>query len=179
MHGRREAKGVGNMTRTTRLTLVLAVLGLLVLPVSADAGGGLPATTAHGANFLVKSHLDNNFCVQVESGSTEGRPLTMQQCSLADNQRWMLTWGANGLNEMVETQGMCVDVRARRVGDEISVAVFLCQHNRTGALTFTSSGLLEFKSGGCLAIAGAAANSAVSLAACDETKPGQVWELAH
>jgi hypothetical protein len=167
------------MKRMTQVALLLAALGVATLPITTEAAVRLPDSTAHGANFVVKSLLDTNFCIEVASGSGEGRSLTMQQCSSVDTQRWMLTWGSNGLNEMVDTQGMCVDVKGRKVNDGIAVVVVQCHHNRAEAVTFTSSGLLDFKSGGCLSIGGAANDAMVSLATCDETKNGQLWKLTH
>jgi hypothetical protein len=89
---------------------------------AADGGAATP-TTAHGANFLVKSQLDSNFCIQVGSGINEGRTITLVQCGTADTQRWAFTWNADDTNSIVDTQGMCLDGRTRKGGDGLALPV--------------------------------------------------------
>lgn len=155
-----------------------AAAGPGVAALTADAAGGLPPTTIHGVNFQIKAQTNTNFCVQIESGTSEGRLMTLQSCGLADDQRWALTAGANGLNELIDSQGMCVDVKGHQLGSGL-LAAFLCTHSATEQLTYTSAGQLIFKSGECLSVPGDAANTQVDIAACDLTKIGQQWLVTH
>jgi hypothetical protein len=148
---------------------------------AADGGAAAQTpTTAHGANFLVKSQLDATFCIQVGAGTNEGRTITLVACGTADTQRWAFTWNADDTNSIVESQGMCLDGRARKGGDGLALPVQKCRFNDAWRFTFTASGLIkDVKNNKCLSIPGAAANVAVSLADCDETKKTQLWKLAH
>ena len=168
-----------------RATLALALaLGLSLMPGAGGAverglaASNLPATQAHGVNFQVESQLNTSFCIQIESGTNEGRSLTMLQCGSQDTQRWGFSWYASGVNQMLDSQGMCLTTRGHKVGDGLALAVQLCRGDRTEWLTYTSLGLLEFATG-CLQIASAANNIPVSLATCDATKQSQLWLVTH
>lgn len=180
--------------------LASAVVGATVLgvalfgPMTASAGnehdnkprdaGAPPAppppTTAHGTNFQVKNGLDNSFCMDIAGGATEGRALSLSQCTAAASQRWGFTWNANDTNSIIESQGMCVDVRGRHAGDGIAVAAYKCHHADNQKFTYTPTGhIQELKSGKCLSAPRAAAGVAVFLEDCDETKKQQSWKLAQ
>jgi hypothetical protein len=168
-----------------------AVFVLLVAPATAGAAGPvtpdaagtqaavvLPASTAHGGGFQLQSMLDQSFCIEVAAGATDLRPVTLGQCSTLGAQRWTLSWLASGLNQMIETQGMCVDVSSRKPGDGIAVPVTYCRDTRPQKLTFTVTGQIEFARG-CLAVPRAGAGAAVYLEKCDDTIPNQRWKLAQ
>ena len=129
-------------------------------------------------NFQVKANADTNFCIEAEGGTAEGRTLTMQQCGSADTQRWALADYVSGVNQMLDSQGMCLDVRGRKAADGVQLAVHLCRGDRAEMLTYTTLGLLEYATG-CLQIPGAAGNAQVSLAVCDATKLNQQWLVTH
>ena len=188
------------MKKLTSVVVGATVLGVALFgPVTASAGdhdhdrdrprdGGAPPpppappppTTAHGTNFQVKNGLDNSFCMDIAGGATEGRTLSLSQCTAAASQRWGFTWNANDTNSIVETQGMCVDVRGRHAGDGIAIAAYKCHHADNQKFTFTATGhIQELKSGKCLSVPRAAAGVAVFLEDCDETKKQQSWKLAQ
>lgn len=109
-----------NPSREIRLVAALSlVLGLVLLTggSNAEAAAGLPPTSIHGTNFLIKTQADLNFCIEAEPGVTEGRSLTMQGCSNADTQRWALPWYTTGLNQIIDNQGMCLNVRGHKADD--------------------------------------------------------------
>lgn len=89
-----------------------------------------------------------------------------------------LSWLATGLNQMIETQGMCVDVSGRKPGDGLAVRVTFCKNARSERLTFTATGQIEFAKG-CLSIPRAAAGAAVFLEACDIAHKTQFWKLSQ
>jgi len=137
-------------------------------------------TAAHGANFQIKSQIDNNFCIAVAGGTNEGRLITLQQCGSADTQRWAFTWNADESNVIVESQGMCLDGRARKGGDGQSLPVQKCRFGDAWRFTVIASGLIkDLQNKKCLSVPGAAANAAVSLVDCDESKKNDLWKLAH
>lgn len=144
-----------------------------------DKDDKITPSTAHGTNFQIKSQVDNNFCVQVGSGTNEGRTVTLQQCSSADAQRWAFTYDKDETNLIVETNGMCLDSRAVKPNTNTAVPVMKCQFGEAWRYTYTASGLIkDVKLNKCLSVPGAAANAAVSLADCDEKKKGQLWKLS-
>jgi len=145
-----------------------------------DGGSASTPTTARGANFLVKTQLDPNFCMAVGTGTNEGRTVTLQQCTGVDTQRFAFSLNADDTNVIIESQGMCLDGRTRKGGDGLAIPVAKCKFNDAWRFSMTASGLIkDERSGKCLGVPGAASNAAVSLVACDETKKGQLWKLAH
>jgi hypothetical protein len=139
-----------------------------------------PPTTAHGTNFQVKNGLDNNFCMDVAAGSTEGRALTLSPCTAAASQRWGFTWNSNDTNSVIDSQGMCVDAKGRKTGDGVSVVANKCHHGEAQKFTFTSTGhIIDIKTKSCLSVPRATGGAAVFLEACDDTKKQQNWKLAQ
>jgi hypothetical protein len=142
------------------------------------AGAPLPPSTAHGENFLFKSALDTNFCIDVAAGSTQGRSVILNQCTSVDTERWALTDNANGTNAIVDSEGMCVDSSGRKLGDGISLEVFDCSFHGHQRFSYTTDGLIQTKEG-CLSVQGAVSGAAVSVVSCDSTKNHEVFKLAH
>jgi YD repeat-containing protein len=145
-----------------------------------DKKPALPPSTAHGVNFVLKSQIDNNFCIDVAAGATEGRKVTLSACGTVDTERWALTFDADGQNAMIDSQGMCVDVRGLKGNDGLPVSVYKCHFGENERFSYNATGqIVEVHSRKCLSVAGAVVGSAVSLADCDVTKKGQLWKLAH
>lgn len=167
--------------RSNRLTALLATgVALVALGATPALAKKLSPTLAGSANLLIKSQLDSNFCIEVGSGTGEGRTLALEQCGLADTQRWTLTRNADETNLIVESQGMCVDGNQRPADAGLPLPVDMCRMGAPWRFSMDASGLIQNgKSGKCLSIPGAASNVAVSLAECDENKPTQRWKLAH
>ncbi len=176
-----------------RMTLALAAMAALLLspaivgaadtvvPGAAAAQAAavtLPATTVHGSGFQVRNMSDSNFCIDVAGGGAEGRPVTLSTCNSNLSMRWTFAWESSLLNEMIDSQGMCVDVAGRKPGDGVAVAVVLCHGGRPQSLTFTPLGQIEFAKG-CLAVPRTAAGAAVFVVPCDETQKTQTWKLAQ
>src|SRR5581483_844594 len=142
--------------------------------------GGTPTSTVFGTNFLIKSQVDNSFCVQVASGTTEGRTITLQTCGSADTQRFAFSHNADETNVILDSQGMCLDGRSRKAGDGLALPVQKCRFGDALRWAYLASGQIkDVKNGKCLQVPGAANNASVSLADCDATKPGQKFLVAH
>ena len=134
----------------------------------------------HGVNFLIKSSIDNTFCMQVETGGTEGRSITLQTCGVADTQRWAFTDNDDDTNFMLDSQAMCVDGHFRKGEEGIARTVHKCGLDGASRFIYAASGLIrDVKNDMCLSVPGAANNANVSLALCDESKPGQLWLIQH
>ena len=167
---------------------VAALLAATVAPATVGATGTampaaaapivLPTTTAHGEGFQLHSALDPGFCAEVDPGATDLRSVTLEPCVAVLAQRWTFSWLATGLNQMIETQGMCVDVNGRKPGDGLAVRVTFCKNARSEKLTFTATGQIEFAKG-CLSIPRTAAGVAVFLEPCDMTNNRQFWKLSQ
>jgi Ricin-type beta-trefoil lectin domain len=158
-------------------TVAPATVGAAATPVAA-APVVLPTTTVHGESFQLHSALDPSFCAEIDPGATDLRSVTLEPCVAVLAQRWTFSWLATGLNQMIETQGMCVDVSGRKPGDGLAVRVTFCKNARSEKLTFTATGQIEFAKG-CLSIPRAAAGAAVFLEACDITNNRQSWKLSQ
>ena len=142
-------------------------------------GGGTPSVI-HGVNFQIKSEVDNLFCIQVESGTNEGRTITMQTCAAGDLQRWALSDNSDGTNLILDSQGMCLDGNFRRGEEGLARSVRTCGFENTSRFTYTSATLIrDEKNNMCLQESTAAANAAVSLADCDQTNVNQQWVVTH
>jgi ricin-type beta-trefoil lectin protein len=146
--------------------------------------GAAPAamlkTTIHGVNFQVKSFDDTNFCMQVESGVLPGRTITLQQCGVADNQRWAFSLNRGTTNLILDSQGMCLDGRFQSGDEGLARPVNACQFSPEWKFVYLGNSLIEdIANGKCLSVPGAAANAAVSLADCDPSKVGQQWLVTH
>lgn len=165
--------------RTVRAASVVLSLGLILAGTASGAksAGGLPPTSIHGVSFQVRTLADTNFCIEADPGTSEGRPLTMQQCSAPDpTQHWALPWQTSGVNQVIDSQGMCLNVRGHRADDGLTFQVERCRANRAEFVTYTTTGLLQ-TARGCLAIPGAATTAVITLAICDPSKPTQRWLL--
>lgn len=176
------------------VTTLIATLGLTACdqskptsPTAASPNAALRFAKApsepsqvHGVNFLIKPQLDNFFCVQVESGGTEGRPITLQTCGNADTQRWALSNNSDGTNLILDSQAFCVDGDFHKGDEGIARTVRTCGFESTSRFVFTSAGLIrDVKNNMCLWVPGAASNANVSLKDCDETEINQRWSVAH
>jgi hypothetical protein len=167
---------------------VAALLAVAVAPatvgatdiaaLAAAAPAALPTTTVHGEGFQLHSAVDTSFCAEVDGGAADLRSVTLVPCLGIGVQRWTFSWLASGLNQMIETQGMCVDVSGRKPGDGLAVRVTFCKNARSEKLAFTATGQIEFAKG-CLSIPRAAAGAAVFLEACDITNNRQSWKLSQ
>ncbi len=165
------------------------VVAVAVFSVTAGTADGQTATAApaavsastiFGVNFQVKTQVDPNYCIQVASGTTEGRTITMQQCAAADTQRWVFTHNSDDTNIVADSQGMCLDSRSRKAGDGLALPVSKCKFSDLWRYAYTSQATIkDIKNGLCLQTSGAAANAAVSLATCDATKKNQLWVITH
>ena len=137
-------------------------------------------TTIRGVNFQVQTLVDTNFCMQAESGTLPGRTITLQQCAVADNQRWAFALNQGTTNLILDSQGMCLD-GVFHAGDEgLARSVEPCRFATEWRFVYLGSGLIEDVGNGmCLAVPGAAANANVSLAVCDPNKVTQRWLVIH
>ncbi len=164
-----------------------SVAAVAVLSVAAGSAEGqltaapTPTTsTIHGVNFQIKTQVDQTFCIEVGSGTTEGRLITIQLCGLADTQRWAFLDNSDDTNVVADSQGMCLDSRSRNAGDGLALPVSKCKFTDIWRYVYTSQATIQdVRTGLCLQTSAAAANAAVSLATCDPTKKNQLWVVTH
>lgn len=136
-------------------------------------------SSAHGSNLLLRAQADPNFCLQVEAGTLQGRMITLQQCSTAQEQRWALTWNQDGSNTIVDIQGMCLDARLR-TSDGVPVAVRNCRFGDAWQYVVTPEGrIVDVQTGRCVDVGGIAAGAAAYLVPCDENRSTQRWKLTR
>lgn len=180
------------MIRTRAIALVglafptlLAAAALTTTPARGSEGQSVidPAatpSTVHGSNFLLRAASDNNFCLQVASGTLAGRAITVQQCNPnVGEQRWAFTWNEDGTNSIVDIQGMCLDGRLR-TSNGSPAAVRNCRFGDAWQFVFAGGGQIQdVKSGRCLDVPGIAANAAALLVACDENRSTQTWTVTR
>jgi hypothetical protein len=174
------------MSKTALSAFSALVVGatLATVVVAAHAAGGLDHTgapsTARGSSLLIKSQIDNYYCVEVAGGTASGRAIRLEQCGATDTQRWTFTKDSDGTNLIVDSQGMCLDGRLPRATHLPGMPVNSCRFTSDERYTFLPSGMIKnVSSGRCLSVPGAAANAAVTLNKCDQTKKGEFWKLAH
>lgn len=170
--------------RLTRVTIGTLVAAAILAPALtyglAQRGPRAADTMGRGADFLIKSQLDPNFCIQVGTGTKPGRTIALQQCGLADVQRWTFTLNSDDTNFIVESQGMCLDGHLAPAEEGLPLQVARCKTTARWRFELTAVGLIRnVGSGLCLSIPGAASNANVSRATCDETKATQRWVLVH
>jgi|SoimicmetaTmtLPB_FD_contig_31_1881727_length_1223_multi_5_in_0_out_0_2 hypothetical protein len=174
------------IVRTLMTTAMVLGATILVLSPEASSAGGrahlvTTPTTIHGVNFQIKTQFDTNFCIRVESGTTEGRTLTLQQCAAIDDaERWAFSLQVDDTNQILDSQGMCLDGRYRRANDGLPLPVAKCQSGPAWRFVYLGTGLIQnVKNGKCLFVAGAAANAPVWLKDCDTSFDGQRWLVTH
>jgi hypothetical protein len=169
--------------RVARIGFTAVALGVMALTTAAQGQGGAPApppSTIHGVNFLIKSQVDNTFCVQVASGTTEGRTITLQTCGAADTQRWAFSNNSDDTNLVLDSQGMCLDGRNRKGNDGLALPVQKCRFGDVWRWSYLSTGQIkDIRNGKCLQVPGAASNANVSLADCDPAKKTQQFLVTH
>ena len=166
------------------LAAVMVAVGAAVIAgtgpaASADTAAAVVSTptTAHGTGFQAHNGLDSAFCIDVEPGATEGRPVTLQWCSTVATQRWGLTWNADQTNTIVDSIGMCLDGAKPQSG--VASTVKLCKFGNPWRFTYTSTGLIQsVKTGLCLDVPRAGTDAPVFFSPCDDTKLSQKWRLS-
>ena len=156
------------------------------LSVAQEVGASAKASAAiadqpHGVNFVVKSDIDSNFCIQSHFVSSTQTVLQMQGCNGAvDAQRWAFAWTASGPLVSLGSNGQCWDASAVIGSPVVVVPCTFKSHERfvfsageqfqnvsgTRCLTVKTTGLLL------------AGGTAVVIDKCNGTK-GQSWILGH
>ena len=170
--------------RIAALVVTLVVASGAVVAASNTATAAVPLaavttpTTAHGTGFQVHSIIDTSFCIDVAAGATEGRQVTLSQCTAASSQRWGFTWNTDQTNLLVESQGMCMDGRKPTAG--VAASVGYCRFGDPWRYVFTPEGLIQnVKTGQCLTIPRAGSGAAVYFDFCDATRSAQLWKLSQ
>jgi hypothetical protein len=170
--------------RIAALVVTMVVASGAVVAASNTASATVPLaavttpTTVHGTGFQVHSMIDTSFCIDVAPGATEGRPVTLSQCTAAASQRWGFTWNTDQTNVLVESQGMCVDGRKPKAG--VAATVGSCRFGDPWRYVFTAEGLIRnVKTDKCLTIPRAGSGAAVYFDVCDNTRSAQLWKLSQ
>ena len=156
------------------------------LSVAQEVGASAKASAAiadqpHGVNFVVKSDIDSNFCIQSHFVSSTQTVLQMQGCNGAvDAQRWAFAWTASGPLVSMGSNGECWDANTVTGSPVVVVPCTFKSHER---FVFTASEQFQNESGTrCLTVKNTASfladGAAVTIEKCDGTT-GQIWLLGH
>jgi hypothetical protein len=176
----------------TRLAAAVAVLVTLVVVTGgalsvAQGVGATPKASAaipdqpRGVNFVVKSDIDSNFCIQSYAASSTQTDLQVQPCNGAvDAQRWAFAWTASGPLVSLGSNGQCWDANTL-IGSP--VAVVPCTFKSHERFVFTAAEQFQNVSGTrCLTVKKTgsflAGGTAVLIDKCNGTT-GQTWLLGH
>jgi Ricin-type beta-trefoil lectin domain len=162
-------------TVTKKTSLARAALGIGLVAL---LGGSAVAvaivsphtkpSVGHGAGIQFKAQLNQQYCIEVAPGTTQGRALTLSACSSGSSQRWMLTKNADGTNLFADVQGMCVDTAGRKAGDGVAVKVDNCTFGKTQRFRYTAASHLQLNgTTTCLSVPRANSGVAVFLQTCN------------
>jgi len=179
-------KNRGPWTRlavTAVATAVVVTGGALFVAQSVGASSKASAVIPdqpRGVNFVVKSGIDSNFCIQSYAASSTQTALQVQVCTSVDAQRWAFAWTASGPLVSLGFNGQCWDANTV-IGSP--VAVVPCTFKSHERFVFTASEQFQNLSGTrCLTVKKTgsflAGGTAVTIEKCDGTT-GQTWILGH
>jgi hypothetical protein len=137
-------------------------------------------TSIRGVSFVIKSQIDNNFCIESQNGAIAGRTVTLQICGGSDFQRWGLPLFSNQTNIIIDQEGFCLDGHFSNATLGAVETVEECQAGGRFHFAVLPTGQIQnVKNQKCLQVPGAASNASVSLANCDATKLNQLWSFTH
>jgi hypothetical protein len=165
----------------TKLALSALSLGAVLLGAH-DGHAGPSGPTVHGVNFMIKTVLDETFCIEASAATgQEGRQVYITQCNGRENQRWTFTDGADGSSVIVGHLGMCLDIRNHKTKDGVPLQIWRCHYGANQRFTVTPSGRIkEVQTGKCLTIGKVAGDhKPVFIDECDEQVREQTWRLAQ
>ena len=179
MSGPRRRLTIGALTLSVCLALSAAAVAMSTVE-AASAGRQVPNDQPHGVNFLVKSGVDTNFCMQ-GTWSGPGTQVVTQVCNGGvDGQPWVFANTVAGPVVALSTSGYCWDASST-VGSVLRIA--LCTFKGTEQFVFVSSTQQFQNAAGsrCLTVpsSGLLAGKQVKVEKCDATNKGQTWIFGH
>jgi len=109
LHGNRILSTVAVAVLTLAITIVAAkpAPSAGAAPTLADGG-----SLVHGVNFMLKTVLDETFCVETDVAVSTTPSVYLAQCTGRPNQRWTFTDGEDGSSVVVGDRGFCFESRA-------------------------------------------------------------------
>lgn len=168
---------VGMVALTLAITVGAAkpAPGAGAAPVLADGG-----SLVHGVNFMVKTFLDESFCVETDVAVSATPSVYVAPCSGRANQRWTFTDGEDGSSVVVGDRGLCLKVERGAEPQKLGIAT--CDYHTDRRFTVTPAGLIkERRSDDCLTInSPIVSGNAISVKECgDQLVAEQTWRLAQ
>jgi hypothetical protein len=173
-----------NRTLTTvavaALTLAITIAaakpapGAGAKPVLADGG-----SLVHGVNFMLKTVLDETFCVETDVAVSAAPSVYLAQCTGRPNQRWTFTDGEDGSSVVVGDRGFCLKVGHSPEPERLEIVA--CDYHADQRFKVTPAGLImEKHSDSCLTVRSSTlSGAAIQVEECqDPIVGGQVWRLA-
>jgi hypothetical protein len=150
-----------------------------IVAVSCLTPLGAAYAEPHGVNFMIKSDLDQGFCMDARGGEAkEGTQVFVWRCHGRENQRWTLTDGVDGQGAVIGIGGLCLDVRGRRSGDGTPIQLWKCHYGDNQRFRFEHDRIVETHSGKCLTISHEIKEgAAVFIDDCGEHHRHQMWHL--
>lgn len=157
-------------------TMVAA--GAMVARAGAAAGhAGAPHDEPHGVNFVLKSSVDANFCIEARP-MTNGTKIQVEPCNGAkDGQHWTFAWDADKSVVIVESNGECLD--AKGFANGASVKARTCTFSTTSErFYYSTKQRLQNRAGTmCLGVTGSSVGGKPVIVQKCSTAKGQVWIL--
>ena len=151
------------------------VSGVPSAPVLADEG-----SLVHGVNFMLKTFLDETFCVETDVAVSATPSVYLAECTGRANQRWTFTDGEDGSSVVVGDRGFCLKVGNRPEPETLGIAT--CDYHADQRFKVTPAGLImERHSDDCLTVSSPIlSNATIFVEECqDPMVPVQVWRLAQ
>lgn len=151
------------------------VPGVPPAAVLADEG-----SLVHGVNFMLKTFLDETFCVETDVAVSATPSVYLAQCTGRANQRWTFTDGEDGSSVVVGDRGFCLKVGHRPEPEGLGIAT--CDYHADQRFKVTPAGLImERHSDDCLTVSSPIlSGAAIFVEECqDPMVPVQVWRLAQ
>ena len=176
LHGNRILSTVAVAVLTLAITIVAAkpAPGAGAAPTLADGG-----SLVHGVNFMLKTVLDETFCMETDVAVSTTPSVYLAQCTGRPNQRWTFTDGEDGSSVVVGDRGFCLKVGHRPEPERLEIAA--CDYHADQRFKVTPAGLImERHSDSCLTVGSSTlSGAAITVEECqDAIVARQVWRLA-
>src|ERR1700730_7274481 len=135
LHGNRILSTVAVAVLTLAITIVAAkpAPGAGAAPTLADGG-----SLVHGVNFMLKTVLDETFCVETDVAVSATPSVYLAQCTGRANQRWTFTDGEDGSSVVGGDRGFCL--KAERGAEPEKLGIATCDYHTDQRFTVTPAG---------------------------------------
>jgi hypothetical protein len=175
------------LSKQVLATVVLIGLTVAVTVVPAQPTPSLGASpvlpeggsAVHGVNFMVKTVLDETFCIETDVAVSATPSVYLAQCTGRPNQRWTFTDGEDGSSVVVGDRGFCL--KAERGAEPEKLGIATCDYHTDQRFTVTPAGLIkERRSDDCLTINSPISGNAILVEECrDQLVAEQTWRFAQ